>query len=320
MEEEEDRPSRMEEEEEEKKKMGRGRQEYQELSSNLNRVSRLERGWIAKELKLVIASQHVIGSKEAMFVQRRVKVIVLRHKLVRQATFKKKKKMVKKLKELKVVEWAQEEERRMEREEEKRVENMIREAKEELRKLKEENRLKELFLDMLQVHDETGEFPNLKDLTKKELQGLLGLIEASMQTLTQQMEEPYPSTFPSSSSLLAFPITTALRVHVAHPSKPFNGVRITTPRGNKGALIVSAAADGSSLPAEALPPAVSEKESGVSVDKLPLESKVKEREEQKLRMKLAKKIRLRRKRLLRKCKLRKKGRWPPSKMKKLKNV
>ncbi|WVY92252.1 hypothetical protein V8G54_037766 [Vigna mungo] len=119
-----------------------------------------------------------------MFVQRRVKVIVLR-----QATFKKKKKMVKKLKELKLVDWAQEEQRRMEREEEKRVENMIREAKEELRKLKEENRLKELFLDMLQVHDETGEFPNLKDLTKKELQGLLGLIEASMQTLTQQMEE-----------------------------------------------------------------------------------------------------------------------------------
>jgi len=64
----------------------------------------------------------------------------------------------------------------------------------------------------------------------------------------------------------------------------------------------------------------SEKESGVSVEKLPLESKVKEREEQKLRMKLAKKIRLRRKRLLRKRKLRKKGRWPPSKMKKLKNV
>lgn len=58
----------------------------------------------------------------------------------------------------------------------------------------------------------------------------------------------------------------------------------------------------------------------VSVDKLPLESKLKEREEQKLRMKLAKKIRLRRKRLVRKRHLRKKGRWPPSKMKKLKNV
>ncbi|QCE01069.1 hypothetical protein DEO72_LG7g2361 [Vigna unguiculata] len=124
-----------------------------------------------------------------MFVQRRVKVVVLRHKLVRQVTFKKKKKMVKKLKEWKMVELAQEEQRRMEREEEKRVENMIREAKEELRKLREENRLKELFLDVLQVYDETGEFPNLKDLTKEELQGLLGLIEASMNTIMQQMEE-----------------------------------------------------------------------------------------------------------------------------------
>jgi len=88
-----------------------------------------------------------------------------------------------------MVELAQEEQRRMEREEEKRVENMIREAKEELRKLREENRLKELFLDVLQVYDETGEFPNLKDLTKEELQGLLGLIEASMNTIMQQMEE-----------------------------------------------------------------------------------------------------------------------------------
>ncbi|QCD97117.1 50S ribosomal protein 5, chloroplastic [Vigna unguiculata] len=131
---------------------------------------------------------------------------------------------------------------------------------------------------------------------------------------------PLHSSFPSSSSIFALPITTALRVHVALPSKPSNGVRITTSRAKKGALIVSAAADGSSSPAEALPPAESEKESGVSVEKLPLESKVKEREEQKLRMKLAKKIRLRRKRLLRKRKLRKKGSWPPSKMKKLKNV
>ncbi|ESW34009.1 hypothetical protein PHAVU_001G116500 [Phaseolus vulgaris] len=131
---------------------------------------------------------------------------------------------------------------------------------------------------------------------------------------------PLQSSFPSSSSILALPITTASRVLVALPSKPLNGVRITGPRGKKCALIVSAAAEGSSSPAEALPPVESEKESGVSVEKLPLESKVKEREEQKLRMKLAKKIRLRRKRLLRKRKLRKKGRWPPSKMKKLKNV
>ena len=61
----------------------------------------------------------------------------------------------------------------------------------------------------------------------------------------------------------------------------------------------------------------------VSVDKLPLESKeAKEKQllEQRMKMKLAKKIRLHRKRLVRKRKLRKKGRWPPSKMKKLKNV
>ncbi|KAK7372223.1 hypothetical protein VNO80_05596 [Phaseolus coccineus] len=124
-----------------------------------------------------------------MFAKRRVKVVFLSQKLVRQATFKKKKNTVKKLKEWKVVEWAQEEQRRMEREEERRIENMIKEAKEELRKLKEENRMKELFLDMLQMHDETGEFPNLKDLSKKELKGLLALIDVSMKTIRQQMEE-----------------------------------------------------------------------------------------------------------------------------------
>ncbi|KAF3521550.1 hypothetical protein F2Q69_00049214, partial [Brassica cretica] len=61
----------------------------------------------------------------------------------------------------------------------------------------------------------------------------------------------------------------------------------------------------------------------VPVDKLPLESKeAKEKQllEQRMKMKLAKKIWLHRKRLVRKRKLRKKGRWPPSKMKKLKNV
>ncbi|ESW14040.1 hypothetical protein PHAVU_008G247900 [Phaseolus vulgaris] len=123
-----------------------------------------------------------------MFAKRRVKVIFLSQKLVRQATFKKKN-MVKKLKEWKMVEWAQEEKRRMEREEERRIENMIKEAKKELRRLKEENRMKELFLDMLQMHDETGEFPNLKDLSKKELKGLLALIDVSMKTIRQQMEE-----------------------------------------------------------------------------------------------------------------------------------
>lgn len=69
-----------------------------------------------------------------------------------------------------------------------------------------------------------------------------------------------------------------------------------------------------------LPPSQGPEEAAVPVENLPLESKLKERMEQKLRMKLAKKIRLRRKRLIRKRHLRKKGRWPPSKMKKLKNV
>ncbi|WOL06787.1 hypothetical protein Cni_G15521 [Canna indica] len=70
---------------------------------------------------------------------------------------------------------------------------------------------------------------------------------------------------------------------------------------------------------EAAPPEGSQLEAA-SVENLPLESKLQMKLEQKLRMKLAKKIQLRRKRLLRKRKMRKKGRWPPSKMKKLKNV
>ncbi|GFY82742.1 plastid-specific 50S ribosomal protein 5 [Actinidia rufa] len=61
-------------------------------------------------------------------------------------------------------------------------------------------------------------------------------------------------------------------------------------------------------------------EVAVPVENLPLESKLELKLEQKMRMKLAKKIRLRRKRLVRKRHLRKKGRWPPSKLKKNKNV
>lgn len=73
-------------------------------------------------------------------------------------------------------------------------------------------------------------------------------------------------------------------------------------------------------PVESKKPPSDGKEEVVPVDKLPLESKMQERMDQKMRMKLAKKIRLKRKRLVRKRQLRKKGRWPPSKMKKLKNV
>jgi 50S ribosomal protein 5 len=58
----------------------------------------------------------------------------------------------------------------------------------------------------------------------------------------------------------------------------------------------------------------------VKIDEMPLESKMKMIAGQRARMKLAKKLRHLRKRLVRKRRLRKKGRWPPSKMKKLKNV
>jgi 50S ribosomal protein 5 len=53
---------------------------------------------------------------------------------------------------------------------------------------------------------------------------------------------------------------------------------------------------------------------------MPLESKQKMILEQRARMKAAKKLRQRRRRLVQKRRLRKKGSWPPSKMKKLKNI
>lgn len=68
------------------------------------------------------------------------------------------------------------------------------------------------------------------------------------------------------------------------------------------------------------PPPPETKDESLPVEELPLESKLQLKLDQKMKMKLAKKIRLRRKRLVRKRHLRKKGRWPPSKMKKNKNV
>ncbi|CAN7135209.1 unnamed protein product [Brassica rapa subsp. narinosa] len=101
-----------------------------------------------------------------------------------------------------------------------------------------------------------------------------------------------------------------------------NGYNLSISNGR--AVIVKAAAsgvDGAEAESNEEPPKTVV--AAVPVDKLPLESKeAKEKMllEQRMKMKLAKKIRLRRKRLVRKRKLRKKGRWPPSKMKKLKNV
>lgn len=90
---------------------------------------------------------------------------------------------------------------------------------------------------------------------------------------------------------------------------------------NKKRLLMTVKASAASTGGEPQPPSESKKEA-LPVEQLPLESESKAQQmmEQKMRMKLAKKIRLRRKRLLRKRKMRKKGRWPPSKMKKLKNV
>ncbi|KAF8364761.1 hypothetical protein HHK36_033263 [Tetracentron sinense] len=105
-------------------------------------------------------------------------------------------------------------------------------------------------------------------------------------------------------------------------SKSFNGIRICAPFGveERGAVIVRATSDSDGVGSGGAEPPAEKKESVVPVENLPLESKLQLKLEQKLRMKLAKKIRLRRKRLVRKRQLRKKGRWPPSKMKKNKNL
>ncbi|KAL3637086.1 hypothetical protein CASFOL_019385 [Castilleja foliolosa] len=90
---------------------------------------------------------------------------------------------------------------------------------------------------------------------------------------------------------------------------------------NRSALIAKASSDGNGPEAEApITPPSDIKEKSVPVENLPLESKLQLLQEQRIKMKLAKKIRLRRKRLVRKRHLRKKGRWPPSKLKKNKNV
>lgn len=88
---------------------------------------------------------------------------------------------------------------------------------------------------------------------------------------------------------------------------------------NEKRLAMKVKASSASTDSEAQLPEETKKEA-LPVEQLPLESKMQQMMEQKMKMKLAKKIRLRRKRLDRKRKMRKKGRWPPSKMKKLKNV
>lgn len=105
-------------------------------------------------------------------------------------------------------------------------------------------------------------------------------------------------------------------------SKLSNGIQICTPfvATRRDSLVVKASADIDGTGSDAPETPFESKEETVPVENLPLESKLQLKLEAKIRMKLAKKIRLRRKRLVRKRHLRKKGRWPPSKMKKGKNV
>ncbi|KGN54666.1 50S ribosomal protein 5 alpha, chloroplastic [Cucumis sativus] len=133
---------------------------------------------------------------------------------------------------------------------------------------------------------------------------------------------PSPSCFPPTS---AIPSSMLLMKPIGFQPKHFNGVRLRNHSfvENTASLVVKAASETDATgetDSSDVQPAAEAKKEDVPVDKLPLESKLQERLEQKARMKLAKKIRLRRKRLVQKRHLRKKGRWPPSKMKKLKNV
>ncbi|XP_047053114.1 50S ribosomal protein 5, chloroplastic-like [Lolium rigidum] len=85
----------------------------------------------------------------------------------------------------------------------------------------------------------------------------------------------------------------------------------------KTPVIVHASADAGAADAAEQP---EKQKPAASIEEMPLESKQKMILEQRARMKAAKKLRQRRRRLVQKRRLRKKGSWPPSKMKKLKNI
>ncbi|XP_055809182.1 50S ribosomal protein 5 alpha, chloroplastic-like [Solanum dulcamara] len=114
----------------------------------------------------------------------------------------------------------------------------------------------------------------------------------------------------STSSVFAHPFSRFCNVPIAYY------IRAPFILKEKSALIAKAA---SAIDSGDSDNPESDEESAF-VDDLPLECKLQLQFEQKMKMKLAKNIRLRRKKLVRKRCLRKKGRWPPSKLKKNKNV
>lgn len=105
-------------------------------------------------------------------------------------------------------------------------------------------------------------------------------------------------------------------------SKTGHGIQIHSPMiaRKRETVIAMASTDSMEASVDGEGDQSKDKEAKVEVQNLPLESKLELELERKMKMKIAKKIRLRRKRLVRKRQLRKKGRWPPSKMKKNKNI
>ncbi|XP_071701353.1 large ribosomal subunit protein cL37 alpha-like isoform X2 [Rutidosis leptorrhynchoides] len=135
------------------------------------------------------------------------------------------------------------------------------------------------------------------------------------------------SSSSSSSRLLTSGITPNAFTRVPRTSfhaqtELFNGLKIQGANvlKQRGPMVVKASAEIDGGQPESTTPPSETKDESLSVEELPLESKLQLKLDQKIKMKLAKKLRLRRKRLVRKRQLRKKGRWPPSKMKKNKNV
>ncbi|XP_021690293.2 50S ribosomal protein 5 alpha, chloroplastic [Hevea brasiliensis] len=127
-------------------------------------------------------------------------------------------------------------------------------------------------------------------------------------------------SLPSSTKAFAtFPVSRLHLKSIYVLSKSFGGISFATVRS--GTITVKASMDiRGTGPDAGESVSESDDEENLLFEKLPLDAKLQQKLEQKFRMKLAKKIRLRRKKLVRKRRMRKKGQWPPSKAKKVKNV
>ncbi|KAL2347691.1 hypothetical protein Fmac_001691 [Flemingia macrophylla] len=79
--------------------------------------------------------------------------------------------------------------RRLKSQEERDLENKIKEAKKKLREQKEENRKKELLIRALQVFTEAGNFLELQKFTPDELKEVMELIDEHLNNAKQQIEE-----------------------------------------------------------------------------------------------------------------------------------